>query len=419
MTDKTNANTMTVVTGAKTKGLVPTSTDEFIRVAGMLHRGGLIPEAFKTPEAVLTVMMMGADLGFTPTQALANISIINGRLSVYGDGLTALARRGGNKMEESYNGSMSDDSLEAVCKITRADTGEVIERTFSIDDAVRAGLWQTDAVVTRHRRNGGGVYETANPSPWYKYPKRMLMWRARSWAVRDGLSDQMFGVSVAEEQEDHVRTIEMKENDAAAPSRLQEKIEAMKAGDTPAIESADSDVEDAEIIEVEVDELQDIPPAGDPTNGFDVALANLCVEVLGEEIDPKKAAENFYFNGFTYFFFRYGNEDGQDDVIALRDDGKRVTFGRAMIDKFAPIQLEDDTSERPVQETRENIPMTDEILDWLDFLNDDEAADFAKIETHWAIEKETPWFEDLSDEQRAFVTDETETRLQALKEEEG
>ena len=39
-------------------------------------------------------------------------------------------------------------------------------------------------------------------SPWYKYPKRMLQMRARSWALRDTFADILAGFSTVEEARD-------------------------------------------------------------------------------------------------------------------------------------------------------------------------------------------------------------------------
>ena len=56
-------------------------------------------------------------------------------------------------------------------------------KTFSYEDAKRAGLW-------------------GKQGPWTQYPQRMAQMRARSWAVRDAFPDLLRGISVYEEQQD-------------------------------------------------------------------------------------------------------------------------------------------------------------------------------------------------------------------------
>jgi hypothetical protein len=70
----------------------------------------------------------------------------------------------------------------AVCKVKRRGE-DPVERTFSWDDAQRAGLSKKDG-------------------PWKTYPKRMLQMRARSWAIRDVWPHVLKGLSIAEESSD-------------------------------------------------------------------------------------------------------------------------------------------------------------------------------------------------------------------------
>ena len=160
------------------RGMVPKNFDETVRIAGTLFRSNMIPKSFDTPEKVMVAMMQGMEVGFSPVQSLQHIAVINGKPTIWGDGLMALARRGGNKVFEEVKGENED--MVACCSITRADNDEVIERCFSVNDAKKAGLW-------------------GKKGPWQSYPKRMLQRRARGWAVRDGLADQIGGFAIAEE----------------------------------------------------------------------------------------------------------------------------------------------------------------------------------------------------------------------------
>ncbi len=90
---------------------------------------------------ILVAIQMGSELNLAPMQALQNISVINGRPSVWGDALLALCRAHPQweGMEEKIAGET------ATCTVKRrTHSGENIETitaTFSISDAKRAGLW--------------------------------------------------------------------------------------------------------------------------------------------------------------------------------------------------------------------------------------------------------------------------------------
>ena len=170
----------TVRTGGTMGALIPRDVEETFRLAEGLVMGGGAPKGVSATQA-FTIIAKGLEVGFAPLQALSTIANINGKLAIYGDGLIAIARRGGNRVHETLEGNA--DARVATCTITRADTGEVITRRFSVQDARRANLW-----------GKGG--------PWTLYPDRMLAARARGHAIKDGLADQLFGLHVAEEAQD-------------------------------------------------------------------------------------------------------------------------------------------------------------------------------------------------------------------------
>lgn len=168
--------------GGGVHAIVPQSFEEAQRVAGALAASGLTPKEINTQEKVLVVIMAGAEIGMAPFQALQSFAVINGRPALWGDGMLATARKFGVKVSERIDGD--GDAAVAHCKVERADTGESIERSFSVADAKTAGLWK-------------------KAGPWTNYPKRMLQMRARAWALRDGCADMLRGMKMAEEVEDY------------------------------------------------------------------------------------------------------------------------------------------------------------------------------------------------------------------------
>ncbi|GLQ20357.1 hypothetical protein ACFFUB_02565 [Algimonas porphyrae] len=199
-----------IATGGKMGALIPQGVDETFRLAEGLVMGGGAPKGMNKMQA-FTAIAKGLEVGFAPMQALATIASINGRLSIYGDGLIAIARRGGNRVKETLEGNA--DARIATCTITRADTGEVITRSFSVQDAKRAKLWQ-------------------KPGPWSQYPDRMLAARARAFAIRDGLADKLFGLHVAEEVQDIPQEAAVSPSDPPeSVSRLQRRLGTAGAPD--------------------------------------------------------------------------------------------------------------------------------------------------------------------------------------------
>jgi hypothetical protein len=161
--------------------LAPTSMTEAMNMAEMLCKSSMVPKAYANKkEDTLIAMMMGAELGLNPIQALQNIAVINGKPSIYGDALAALVQNhpafGG--MEESFN----DSGMVATCTVWRKG-GSKHTQTFAQADAQKAGLW-------------------GKSGPWTQYPKRMLAMRARGFALRSQFADALAGLITREEAED-------------------------------------------------------------------------------------------------------------------------------------------------------------------------------------------------------------------------
>lgn len=171
-----------IMAGGQVAALVPQSLDEAFRVSQAIAGSGLAPRGLDKPEQIMVAIMAGAELGLAPFQALQSFAVVNGRPTLWGDGLMAVARAQGIRAKEWMEGA--DDALTAHCEVTRPDTGEVIARSFSVADAKKAGLW-------------------GKQGPWQSYPRRMLQMRARAWALRDGCADMLRGFQVREEVEDY------------------------------------------------------------------------------------------------------------------------------------------------------------------------------------------------------------------------
>lgn len=164
-----------------TMGIAPTNLEEGFRLAEMLSKSTLVPKDFQgNPGNVLIAIQMGIEIGLAPMQALQSIAVINGRPSIWGDGLLALVVNSGlleGQPEESFKDGV------ASCTVKRKGWPEKVTRSFSIDDAKKARLW-------------------TKQGPWQEYPERMLQMRARAFCLRDVFPDVLRGLAVAEEQRD-------------------------------------------------------------------------------------------------------------------------------------------------------------------------------------------------------------------------
>lgn len=244
MTETTELSVQTPVTsptkaGGMVQAIVPQNSAEAFSMAKAIFTSRLAPPSLDSAEKVMVVMMKGAEVGFAPMQALSTISLINGRLSIFGDGLPAVVYRAGGKLDETVEGN--GDARTATCVVTRPD-GHSVKGTFSIEQAKKARLW-------------------GKSGPWSLYPERMLKMRARGFAVRDGMPDALNGLFIAEDIQDAPAPAPAEPGAVpASANRLQARL-----GTT----SADDEVVEAETVEAElpvIDEPQ--PNEPDPSLDF-------------------------------------------------------------------------------------------------------------------------------------------------------
>jgi hypothetical protein len=164
----------------------PATLDEAVNLSAILSQSNIVPAAYKNKkEDILVAILMGNELGFSPISSLQNIATINGKPSIYGDAMLALVKNSPlclDVVESTYKGEKPEDS-GAVCVAYRKDA-EPVTVTFTVGDAIRAGLWK-------------------KAGPWTLYPKRMLALRARSWALRGAFPDLLLGLVATEEVADY------------------------------------------------------------------------------------------------------------------------------------------------------------------------------------------------------------------------
>lgn len=131
--------------------------DQTFRVAKALAMSGLFKDARQAEQAFAKILV-GRDLGLSPTQAMMGIHIIDGKPELSANLQAAFVKR-----TPGYDYRVTELTDQA-CEIAYYRDGEEIGRSrFTIEDAKKAGL------------GGRG--------PWKAYPRNMLFARAMSNGV--------------------------------------------------------------------------------------------------------------------------------------------------------------------------------------------------------------------------------------------
>lgn len=205
-----NAHTQTEVRvpalagGGNVMAIVPQTFEETFRISRAVVAAGLAPAALigkKTGDdaasAVAVAIMSGAELGLKPMVALRSFTVINGKPALYGDGLINVVRQSGKVAYLRTGCETRDGQMIGWCEAKRNDTDEDKRVEFSQADAERAGLWQPDATIRKQVWEGGNrIWKDNQPndSPWYRFPQRMLAWRAAGYCLRELFGDVLGGI---------------------------------------------------------------------------------------------------------------------------------------------------------------------------------------------------------------------------------
>jgi hypothetical protein len=149
----------------------------------MIASSGLAPKQYNNePRKIAVAITAGAELGLGPMQAIQSLAIINGRPSIYGDGLMALCLS--HPDCEDIQEDFDIQTNTATCTVKRRGH-KIHSANFSQKDAENAKLW-------------------GKSGPWKEYPARMLQMRARGFALRDKFADALRGIITVEEAQDTI-----------------------------------------------------------------------------------------------------------------------------------------------------------------------------------------------------------------------
>jgi CheY-like chemotaxis protein len=172
--------------------------------------------------AVMMVLIQGNQLHLPVLTALQQIVPVNGLLSIKGDGAKGMILGSGKVQPGSWSevesGSLEDGTYSVTISAERSDNHEKLSRTFTVAQAKRAGLW-----ITEQQVNGADGWKWKK-SAWYKYPDRMVKYRALGFLARDLFPDVMGGTYITEEARDIPQdTTEVIETESGAKLTLPDK----------------------------------------------------------------------------------------------------------------------------------------------------------------------------------------------------
>lgn len=256
-----------VAAGGALRAFVPNTLEEAWRLSTALAQSGMLPKAYgQDPNKVMVGILAGAEVGLTPFAALQSIAVIGNNPSLWGDGMLGLVEASG--LLEDFE--ETDDGNKATCRAVRKGRPTAIVRTFSMEDAKRAGL-------------------AGKSGPWSQYPARMRQMRARSIALRDGFSDVLKGLKSAEEVRDYATmdggTLH------GAPQVVTAALIEQQASEEP--EEVGEGRADAEMGEAQHDpetgELFDDPAAAKEREILDFIAAATDIDTLGKVMQQNRS----------------------------------------------------------------------------------------------------------------------------------
>ena len=108
------------------------SLDDLLKVAGMLHKSGLLPGGVRTPEAAAAIILKGREIGMPAMESFALINVIAGKPTIAPQGMLALIYRS----RQLDNIIIADDGQGCIVTMQRKGHEPHTER-FDVDDAKR------------------------------------------------------------------------------------------------------------------------------------------------------------------------------------------------------------------------------------------------------------------------------------------
>jgi hypothetical protein len=304
-----------------------TSLQEARDFAEMLAKSDLVPKDYRgKPGDIVIAMQYGLELGVPPLQALQNITVINGRTSVWGDLVPAivLAQPDCEDFKEDKPQGEDPDKWVATCTIIRRGKSPFVQ-TFSWADAKRAGL-------------------AGKSGPWAQYPKRQLQMRARGFCARDAYPDRFKGLITSEEAFDYPeppqtpseprRVGESATPAAQQPSNPPAAAAALSPGAAASAAAAAAPAPSPQPDKVAAPAAA-VAPAAETIGGVKVLDTKLVVTKSGSKLYEITTSQGVFFTQDETLYKSAASCEGADQAFTItwkwgRTDANRVKVAVAM-----------------------------------------------------------------------------------------
>ncbi len=176
-------------------GIRPEDFDGLIRFSELAHKSHLAPKGFDTVEKVAIGILTNMELGRPVITGLQDLAIINGRCGIYGDASLAMVTASG-LMEDGYpiekeTGTPLEDDWTFSFTVKRIGRPEATG-TWNWKESKRAGFHEP-----KQRDGKPDMY-----SPWRRFTRRMMQWKARNYVLRDNFGDVLKGMKTVEDLHD-------------------------------------------------------------------------------------------------------------------------------------------------------------------------------------------------------------------------
>ena len=296
------------VQGINTLAYEPTDLDQAFRMAQILVSSGLTPRGVDTPQKAFLIMAQGRELGLSTMQALGNIYVVEGKVSLSSDLMAAMVLK--SSVCEYLR--VVEMTAERATYAAKRKGGNEFRFSFSWEDATKAGL------------TGRATYK-ANPAD-------MLRHRALSKCVRAVFPDVVAGLYSRDEAEDIIdvsprQTVAEVVHAAAetatqpalpAATKVRRRAPAQQVA-APVVVQAQPVVEPEPVVEELAEQEQEQAEAVQVTEGPHLADDGSVVDPLtGEALDGWEAG----------LFAQVG---GASDEEALKVAANNVTAGKAQL----------------------------------------------------------------------------------------
>lgn len=177
----------TIVTEGKLILFKPANFQELWGFAQTICTTEMVPLADRNkPGQILAKIQYGSEIGLSPMLALRYIAVLpNGLPTIWGDGAKMLVTS--NPLVEVMEETPPHEIMErgyAECTIKRRGWAKPVTRRFTKEMAMTAQLWG----------GTGDTQEKKEKSVWFKYPWRMLQWRAFHLCVSDSVPEALGGL---------------------------------------------------------------------------------------------------------------------------------------------------------------------------------------------------------------------------------